>query len=101
MSEACTAATINSVFKSHGRLVCPHTSVGIKAAQKFLSSNTKMITLATAHPAKFPDSVNKASGVIPQLPKNYESIFSKRETLIHSTNNLAHVKGIISERISR
>ncbi len=101
VSEERTAVTINSVLKSHGRLVCPHTAVGISAAQKFSRIGTKMITLATAHPAKFPEAAKIASNIIPPLPKNYEDIYLKKETLIQSTKNLADVKEIISERIDR
>ena len=100
VTEGETVETINAILKSHEMLVCPHTAVGINAAENIKKSGSKMITLATAHPAKFPNAVKNASGVIPKLPKKHADIFSKGENLTYAPNSLVEIQKIISERIT-
>jgi threonine synthase len=65
-----TAATIRTVRRETGCLVDPHTAVGIAVAEKERRDRTvPMIVLSTAHPAKFPDAVERACGVRPALPE--------------------------------
>jgi len=66
--EPQTTAAMADCFAASGYLADPHTSVGIHVARTFRSADTPMITLATAHPAKFPDAVVAATGVEPPLP---------------------------------
>jgi threonine synthase len=66
--EATTIATIAKTFKDCGYLLDPHTAVGVSVARRFATGGAPMITLATAHPAKFPAAVKAATGIEPQLP---------------------------------
>lgn len=66
--EAQTAETIRATLSASGYLADPHTAVGLHAARLHSAGATPMVTLATAHPAKFPDAVEAASGIRPQLP---------------------------------
>jgi threonine synthase len=52
--------------------------VGVKVAEEHLSGATPMITLATAHPAKFPDAVEAATGIRPPLPPGWPIFMSVR-----------------------
>ena len=66
--EAETAATIaRHRWNGPASSIDPHTAVGIAVAERHLGA-TPMVTLATAHPAKFPDAVEAACGVRPELP---------------------------------
>ena len=67
VDEAETEETIRRVYKQDGLLVDPHTAVGL-AANRIASGADDVVTLATAHPSKFPDIVAKATGVRPVLP---------------------------------
>ncbi|MDE3121120.1 MAG: threonine synthase, partial [Paracoccaceae bacterium] len=60
VSEAETTATIARMFRETGEVLCPHTAVGVKVAEDHLGA-TPMVTLATAHPAKFPETVRAAA----------------------------------------
>ncbi len=62
-----------------GYLSDPHTAVGFKVAGEYLNTDTPMITLATAHPAKFPDAVKDASGVYPELPSHVGDMMERKE----------------------
>jgi threonine synthase len=68
--EEEVAATMRAVRRETGNLVDPHTAVGIAVAEKETRDPAvPMVVLATAHPAKFPDAVEAACGVRPQLPE--------------------------------
>jgi threonine synthase len=92
--------TMNSVLKDCGELICPHTAIGVNVAKKENSfiNDTTMITLATAHPAKFPDAVTKFTGRAPVLPSRYSELFSRKEVMISVNNSVDQIQRIISER---
>ncbi|MCX8996396.1 threonine synthase [Rhizobiaceae bacterium BDR2-2] len=67
-SEKQVAETIRTTLADAGYLADPHTAIGLFVAKKFEKPDSPMVTLSTAHPAKFPAAVRKASGVDPGLP---------------------------------
>ncbi len=71
-----TLATMKKVFTEAGYTLDPHSAVGVSAA---LSMNKPVITLATAHPAKFPDAVEQATGIRPGLPEHLGGLLEKPE----------------------
>ena len=99
-SEKETIKTISEIFDSQKMLICPHTAVGLNVAKKFCKkTEIPIITFATAHPAKFPDAVKLASGVLPDIPNKLENIFNKEEHFLSVPNSVKSVKHIIEERI--
>jgi threonine synthase len=67
--EQETAATIRTLKREAGYLADPHTAVAVAVAEKETRDpRTPMVVLSTAHPAKFPDAVETACGVRPELP---------------------------------
>ena len=100
-SEAETHSAIRSVYEETGEVVCPHTAVGIKVAKEFeRKSGVPVVALATAHPAKFPDAVEQASGVHVELPKRMADIGEKPERIRRAANDLEELKSVIKERRS-
>lgn len=101
VSEEETLATITSTLAHSAELVCPHTAVGIKVAEKHQSQDVPMITLATAHPAKFPAAVEKASNVHPPLPSRMSDLYERPERVTRIANDLGtledHIKRHIAE----
>ena len=83
-----------------GALICPHSAVGVKVAGEHLGL-TPMITLATAHPAKFPDAVQAATGIRPPLPPRMADLFERPERLTRLPNDLAALQAHIRERTLR
>jgi threonine synthase len=78
-----TAATIRTMLWETGHLIDPHTAVGIAVAEKEIRDQSiPMIVLGTAHPAKFPDAVEAASGVRPQLPEWLADLDGRPERVI-------------------
>lgn len=96
-SEAETAATIATTLKASGYLLDPHTAVGAHVARGHLGA-TPMVTLATAHPAKFPAAVKAASGIEPALPAWLADLHSREERLSVLANDQAAVEEFISAR---
>jgi len=76
--EVETATTIKVVYKRTDMLLDPHTSVGFTAT-RVLPETAPVVTLATAHPAKFPEAVNAAVGVTPELPERLRWILTAPE----------------------
>ncbi|WP_028913640.1 threonine synthase [Pseudorhodobacter ferrugineus] len=98
-SEAETQATIRSAFADTGEVLCPHSAVGVKVAEGHLGT-VPMITLATAHPAKFPDAVEAAMGTRPGLPDRMADLFDRPERVTRMPNDLAALQAHIREGIA-
>ena len=97
-SEAETCSAIRSVYEETGEVVCPHTAVGIKVAKEVeRRPGVPVVALATAHPAKFPDAVEQASGVHVELPKRMADIREKPERIRRAANDLEELKSVIRE----
>ncbi|MCC6864357.1 MAG: threonine synthase [Rhodobacteraceae bacterium] len=97
-SEVETLATIRHVFAVTGHILCPHSAVGVKVAEEHLGG-VPMITLATAHPAKFPDAVEKAIGVRSELPSRMGDLFDRPERVTWVKNDSAALQAVVRERI--
>ncbi len=98
-SEEQTSMMITNAQAEMGELLCPHSAVGVHVAQNHLGA-TPMITLATAHPAKFPAAVEAASGQHPPLPARMADLYDRDETITHVKGELSAIQTIIRERIS-
>lgn len=97
-SEDETRAAIARTHRETGEVVCPHTAVGLHVAEAFLGA-TPMVTLATAHPAKFPDAVEAALGVRPPLPPRMADLYERPERVTRVSNDLAALQTLIRERL--
>jgi threonine synthase len=83
-------------------LIDPHTAVGVGAAQRARSFiHGPIVTMATAHPAKFPDAVEQATGIRPQLPDHLADILVRPEYITELPNDLAVVQQFIEQRAHR
>ncbi|WP_299153123.1 threonine synthase [uncultured Tateyamaria sp.] len=101
VSETETSAQIAASLKASGELLCPHSAVGVHVAEAVRTAGTPMITLATAHPAKFPDAVEAATGIRPPLPPRMADLYERAERLTRVPNDLAALKAhIIAHRAS-
>jgi threonine synthase len=82
-----------------GYLACPHTAVALAARAKLREPpDAPLVTLATAHPAKFPDTVEKATGVRPPLPAHCADLFQRAEKIETLPADAEAVKTFIRER---
>ncbi|KAB2883203.1 MAG: threonine synthase [Albidovulum sp.] len=98
VSEEETLATIARTHRETGELLCPHSAVGVAVAEATRDPAVPMITLATAHPAKFPDAVERATGHRPGLPDRMADLFARPERVTSVPNDLAALEALIQER---
>jgi threonine synthase len=90
-TESQVAETIRKTLAETGELIDTHTAVGVFVAHHHLNASP-MVTLATAHPAKFPDAVQKASGVRPPLPHRLKHLLEAPERFKVLPNSAEAVK---------
>ena len=93
-SEEETRETIRETRARTGEVLCPHTAVGVHVAKRHLGPEP-MVTLATAHPAKFPDAVEAATGHRPALPPRLADLYDRPERVTALPNALAAVEAHI------
>ena len=98
VSETETSAQIKTELTRSGELLCPHSAVGVRVADAQIKAPTPMVTLATAHPAKFPDAVEAATGIRPALPARMADLFDRPERVTRVPNDLAALEALIQER---
>ena len=95
-----TLTTMKDVYQKSGMLIDPHTAVGLSAARQSKGTNypksQSIITLATAHPAKFPDAVRRATGQTPVLPEHLADLMSRPERIISLPNDLQAVQTFVA-----
>jgi threonine synthase len=94
VDEAATTATMGEVFRDWGIAIDPHTAVGLRAARELMPDGP-VVTLSTAHPAKFPDAVEKACGQRPPLPDHMADLYERAERCAVLPNNLPALQDYI------
>jgi threonine synthase len=97
--DEVTKKTIHAVLKKSGEMIDPHTAVGLAAGRaQRRDMSVPLVALATAHPAKFPDAVESATGVRPALPGRLKDLFERQERCTVIANDLAAIKNHVQER---
>ena len=95
-----TCDVIADVHAKTQYLLDPHTAIGLEAARQcWKDKSVPMITLATAHPVKFPEAVEKAGCESPSLPEHMKDLFEREESYSVLDNELAQVQSFVAERI--
>ncbi|MBP1870539.1 Threonine synthase [Ensifer adhaerens] len=97
-SEKEVAKTIAKTLEETGYLLDPHSAIGVFVAAKHEKASAPMVTLATAHPAKFPDAVKSASGIDPALPTWLADLMNREERFDILEADLKSVETFIGER---
>lgn len=89
---------IDQLLKTDNYLLDPHSAIGCVVAQEHAKPGVPMVTLATAHPAKFPDAVEAASGQRPELPDWVGDLMTREERLSTLPNDLPTIESFIADR---
>ena len=89
VDDQLTQQTIAEVYRSNGMVIDPHTAVGVAASQQARAEGLTgpLVSLACAHPAKFPRAVQAAIGVKPELPEFLSDLFQREERLAVLAND--------------
>ncbi len=95
-----TRETMSQVYRDTGVLIDPHTAVGVLASRRYRRDSGfvgHILTLATAHPGKFVDIVQEATGVTPDLPATLEDALSKKKQATTLTASLEVLREFLLE----
>ena len=96
LDDDATLAQIAETDRASGELLDPHTAIGVAAARaKARDRTTPVVALATAHPAKFPDAVARATGRRPVLPAHLADLFERPERMTVLPADLAAIQAHI------
>ncbi len=80
-----TRQTMRRVYRDSGILIDPHTAVGVLASRRYLEDSGysgQILSLATAHPGKFVDIVEQATGAVPQLPATLQEALDRKKQAV-------------------
>jgi threonine synthase len=95
-----TRRVIREIYETTGELLDPHSAIGVDAARQCRGNKeVPMVTLATAHPAKFPDAVKSATGIHPQLPERMSDLFDRNEKFDTLPNDIAAVQDFVRRAV--
>ncbi|SCY88993.1 threonine synthase [Microvirga guangxiensis] len=100
VNEASVADEMAQTYRSTGYVLDPHSAVGTRAARALLKDkpDVPVVALSTAHPAKFPDAVERATGVRPALPPHMADLMERNESFTVLPNDQSAVERFIRER---
>jgi threonine synthase len=100
VNDEQTCAVIAEVYGTHGVLLDPHTAVGLRCARQCWSDKSlPMVTLSTAHPAKFGEAIKQAGLESPSLPAHLADLFEREEHYTVVANDLNAVTDFIKGSI--
>jgi len=97
--DEATLAEIARTWKDDGVLVDPHSAVGLAAAREAAKTDDhKIVALACAHPAKFPDAVEKATGLWPELPDHLSDLMQRPHQNVNCSASAIEVAALIDSK---
>ena len=82
----------------HNIVLDPHSAIGFGALKK-INIEGNNIVLATAHPCKFPEAIDKSIGIKPNLPNELKYVMDEKENYDIISNNLSKTQQYIKEKI--
>lgn len=99
--DAQTMGLMKACYQETGYLLDPHTAVGLYAGLQVREDpSIPLVALACAHPAKFPDAVERAVGFRPELPPHLADLYDRKEFVTSIDNDLTKVKEFIKNNMS-
>ena len=99
LDDTETLAEIGRTHRTTGELLDPHSAIAVAAARRGRRDKTApIVALATAHPAKFPDAVERAVGIRPPLPTRMADLYDRPERIDVLPNDLSAVENFIAAR---
>lgn len=99
-SDAQTLIMMAECYRETGYLIDPHTAVGLFAAWSTeRDQSVPVVALACAHPAKFPDAVEEATGIRPDLPPHLADLYERKEVFTVLPNDQKTLQDFVREKV--
>ncbi|MCX7382889.1 MAG: threonine synthase [Alphaproteobacteria bacterium] len=92
LDDPGTLAEIARLHRESGYLADPHSAIGLAAGRHFAEPGVPMVAMATAHPAKFPDAMERATGLRPPLPPRLADLYDRPESFTVCAPDIAAVQ---------
>ncbi|BBK39599.1 threonine synthase [Allostella sp. ATCC 35155] len=102
LDDAGTLAEIRRVWETTGEIIDPHSAIAVSTARAcHADRSVPMVALASAHPAKFPDAVERATGIRPRLPERLADLLERPERMTVLPNDLAVIEAFVADHSER
>jgi threonine synthase len=101
LDDAGTLAEIARTYRESAYLADPHTAIGMAAARACTPIGLPVIVAATAHPAKFPDAMERAVGFRPALPPHLADLYERGEKFSRAPNDLSAIQTLVRDFANR
>lgn len=98
LDDEQTLQAMARLYRETGEIIDPHSAIGVAAAGAEAGNTDPIIALATAHPAKFPEAVERACGIRPALPTALADLFERPERMTVLPNDLAAIQRHVRSR---
>ena len=95
LDDSETLDVMGRIHRQSQRFIDPHTAVGVGVAQRFRRPRELVVSLATAHPAKFPEAVERATGRLPEPPPALAAVADRPERCTSLPNRVDAVKDFV------
>ncbi len=101
LDDAGTLEEIRRTYGETGMVLDPHTAVGVTVARRRIAAGAgPTVVLSTAHPAKFPDAVEQATGTRPDLPARLGDLYQREERYTTLANDAEALKALVGEHVT-
>lgn len=84
-----------------GYVTDPHTAVGIEASKLLNADAAPRVTLSTAHPVKFGEAVQSATGISPELPSHMADLYDREEGYAELANDITALQTLILKGVGQ
>lgn len=101
LDDVATLAEIKRFYQDSGYLADPHSVIGFAAGRDCAPPGMAVVAAATAHPAKFPETIARAIGMHPPLPPHLADLYEKQETYMRSPASLHPVEALVRNFVNR
>ncbi len=100
LDDDATLRAISGIYDDTGELLDPHSAVGVEIGRaRRRDPSVPLVSMATAHPAKFPDAVERATGIRPHLPSALADLLEREERYESLPNDLGAVQDFVLARV--
>jgi threonine synthase len=102
LDDPGTEAEMRRLHRECGELVDPHSAIGIAAGRALpCAAGSPIVAMSTAHPAKFPDAVERATGIRPPLPPALADLYEREEHFTVAQPRLEDIEALVRAAVKR
>lgn len=101
VDDKTTSEVMAHLQQATGYVTDPHTAVGIEASKLLNADAAPRVTLSTAHPVKFGEAVQSATGISPELPSHMADLYDREEGYAELANDITALQTLILKGVGQ